>query len=67
MKELLRENSLEEMIKTDEVVEDTPYVKHLFKNLKGSIQEMIKLRGITEEEFNNMTAFEQEHLEECCK
>jgi hypothetical protein len=55
------------MVKTDEVIEDTPYVRHLFKNLKGSIQEMIKLRGITEEEFNNMTAFEQEHLEECCK
>lgn len=67
MKDLLRENSLEEMIKTDEIIEDIPYVKHLFKNLKGSTQEMIKLRGITEEEFDNMTAFEQEHLEECCK
>lgn len=65
--DLLRENSLESLQKTDEVIEDTPYIKHLFSGLDKSTQQMIKQKGISEDEFNDMTTIEQQHLEECCR
>lgn len=67
MQELLRENSLESLERTEETIEDIPYIRHSFKALNKGLQKVIKQKGISEEEYNNMTAFEQQHLEDCCK
>lgn len=66
MEKVLGSTNIESTYKSTE--RESSYARrNKFSDLNSDLQQTILSRGISKEEFNDMTSIEQEHLKACCK